>query len=255
MSIFSALDQPSLLGFLFYPRRDLSPPPEGAFDMMVEVEENVRVACRVYLHAKSKKWILYFHGNGEVAGDYDEIAPFYLEKGLNLVVADYRGYGKSEGVPTFSSLVEDAHRVFHAVQEEVRNRSDQAELWVMGRSMGSMPALELASSYSQELMGLIVESGFSSPIRLINHLGLPLRGAGLDEVENESQRKAASVIIPALLIHGERDRLVPFEEAEVLLKRLGTDQKELVVLPYASHNDIMFVDQKLYFDSIEKFTH
>lgn len=254
VSIYSVLDQPSLLGFLFYPRRDFGSPPEEAYDMMVEVEENVSVGCRFYLHGSSARWVLYYHGNGEVAGDYDDIAPLYLEKGLNLVVVDYRGYGKSEGIPNFTTLVLDAHPVFRAVKEEIEKQTSNPALWIMGRSMGSIPALELASSYNEEIKGLIVESGFSSPVRLIKHLGLPLRAAGLDRLEEEAEKKAAAVTVPSLIIHGERDRLVPLEEAELLHQRLGSSQKEFVIISYASHNDIMFVDQEKYFESIAGFT-
>jgi len=76
-----------------------------------------------------------------VVSDYDEIAPFYTERGLNLVVADYRGYGMSEGIPTLTHIVRDAHTKFKGTKKELTNRGYRDELWIMGRSLGSISAL------------------------------------------------------------------------------------------------------------------
>jgi pimeloyl-ACP methyl ester carboxylesterase len=118
-------------------------------------------------------WILFFHGNGEVVSDYDDIAPFYGRLGLNLTVADYRGYGASSGEPTFTNLVEDAHLIFSAVRKELSSKGFSENLWIMGRSLGSISALELGYHYGDQIQGLVIESGFASVTGLIRHLGLP----------------------------------------------------------------------------------
>lgn len=253
MTAYSFLDQPSLLKFLFYPRRDHTPPGPNAYDIMTTIEENVQICSRFYLHEKDAPWILYFHGNGEVVSDYDGIAPLYHEQGVNLVVADYRGYGASSGSPTFSSLVEDAHPLFRSVREELAGNDMKGDIWIMGRSMGSIPALELAANYQEELNGLIIESGFACPVRLIKHLGLPVEIEGIDKIEEESDRKVRSITLPVLLLHGEEDRLVPLEEAEDLEQRLNSKNLELVSIPRAGHNDIMFVGRRDYFEQFGKF--
>ena len=119
MADYSQIDQSSLLGFLFYPRRDFTPCPQGAFDLFVPVGQGVSIACRFYGGGKSWPWILYFHGNGEVVSDYDEIAPFYHRKAINLVVADFRGYGSSSGYPNFTNLVQDAYPILETVKREI----------------------------------------------------------------------------------------------------------------------------------------
>ena len=68
------------------------------------------VSCRFYKGNAEWPWILFFHGNGEVVSDYDEISPFYFKRKINLVVADYRGYGKSGGTPTITDMLSDAHQ-------------------------------------------------------------------------------------------------------------------------------------------------
>jgi pimeloyl-ACP methyl ester carboxylesterase len=253
MPDYSQIDHSPLLGFLFYPRRDYSPSPEGAFDFFVPVDQGVSIVCRFYVGDGNWPWVLYFHGNGEVVSDYDEIAPFYHRKRINLVVADFRGYGASGGSPTFTNLVQDAPILLEAVKEELSRRGFQPDLWVMGRSMGSISALELADHYPDKIKGLVVESGFASVTRLIKHLGLPSRGINLEPMEQERMNRIRKISVPALIIHGEFDNLVPLQEAKDLFAALSTAQKQLIIIPQADHNNIMFAGLEQYFESIQKF--
>jgi hypothetical protein len=249
----SLLDQPVVLNFIFYPRKDFSDPPRNAFDLSVQVDPRVAISCRFYLSDSKWPWILYFHGNGEVVSDYDEIAPFYHQIRVNLVVADYRGYGASGGVPTLSDLVRDSHALLRAVKEELTRRTYRQDLWVMGRSLGSISALELAYQFPDRMKGLIIESGASSVVRVFRHLGIPARGVDLDKIDLEYQKMIEKISLPALILHGERDTLIPLEEGKHLHKYLGSERKELVIIPSATHNDIMFVGLRKYFEAIQRF--
>ncbi len=254
MSIYAMIDQqPVLLQFLFYPRRWDAPAPAGAEDFMVPVEGDIAVGCRCYEGKPGAPWILLFHGNGEIAADYDQIAPFYHREGINLVVADYRGYGRSGGKPTFAAMIGDAPQIFEAVRERLGERGLQEELFVMGRSLGSISALELAAQHPGIIPGLIIESGFISVTGLINHLGLPSMGLDLDSIERESRNKAARINIPALIIHGRSDSLVPYSQAEDLYRSLGGESKRLLPIPGADHNDVIFYDRERYFSAIAAF--
>jgi alpha-beta hydrolase superfamily lysophospholipase len=198
-------------------------------------------------------WILFFHGNGEVVSDYDEISPLYHQKELNLVVADYRGYGVSSGIPTITDLAQDAHTIFKKVKEELSIKNLRKDLWVMGRSLGSISALELASHYQGEMKGLIIESGFPSVVRMMTHLGVPARGMDLQKIDQECLKRIQKIFVPTLIIHGEQDWLVPLENAKDIYQHLGTKEKELVIIPSATHNDIMLAGFKEYFDSLQQF--
>ena len=253
MADYSQIDRSPLLNFLFYPRKDTSSCPEGAFDLLVPVETGISVACRFYSGHSTWPWILYFHGNGEVAGDYDEIAPLYHQRKINLAVADYRGYGASGGSPTFTHLIGDSHRQFAAVREELYRKGLNQDLWVMGRSMGSLPAVDLAYHYPELMKGMIVESGFASVTRLIRHLNLPARGLDLDPIEQERLAMIRQIAVPALIIHGGMDMLVPVREAQDLYHLLNSSKKKLVVIPQADHNTLLFTDLKQYFGEIQEF--
>lgn len=254
MADYTLIDRSSLLQYLFYPRKEYREPPPGAFDLDISVDGGVSISCRAYPANGGAPWILFFHGNGEVVCDYDGIAPLYNRAGLSLLVADYRGYGASGGEPTFTALVRDAAVILETVRAGLPERGfDPAPLWVMGRSLGSISALELAYRHPAALRGLIIESGFISVVRLIEHLGLPSPG-DLSALEREHRARARAVTLPALILHGEEDRLVPLAQGRELFDSLGSPQKEIVTIPGAGHNDIMFRGLKEYLAAIQRFT-
>ena len=105
---YTLLDRQDISTLIFYPRSEWYSPPPGATDHMVPVSDQIVVSCRYYRCDTEAPSILFFHGNGEIACDYDDLAPFYVNNHLNLFVADYRGYGASSGGPQFSTIVSDA---------------------------------------------------------------------------------------------------------------------------------------------------
>jgi pimeloyl-ACP methyl ester carboxylesterase len=251
---YSHVDHPLLLQYIFYPRKDFTPCPQNAYDLSVPVGSGISVSCRFYMGHYEAPWILFFHGNGEVVSDYDEISPLYHQKNLNLIVADYRGYGASSGVPTLTDLAQDSHAVFKEVTAELSRRNFRMDLWVMGRSLGSISALELAYHYQDALKGLIVESGFPSVVRIMAHLGVPAHGMNLEKIDQACLERIRKIFLPTLIIHGEKDWLVPLQNARDLYHHLGTEEKELLIIPSATHNDVMLVGFNEYFNALQRFT-
>jgi pimeloyl-ACP methyl ester carboxylesterase len=250
---YSLLDQPRILGFVFYPRQDYSPPPRNAIDHSVPVEKDVSVVCRFYPAGETAPSILYFHGNGEVIYDYDWVSTFYNRLGINLFVADYRGYGQSSGMPTFSNTVADAHIIFKYFCDTLKASGYTGPLFVMGRSLGSLSATELAASYPEDLKGLIIESGFASAGKFLRYLGTLPSFARLEEFEKANLDKLCSITVPVLIIHGEWDEIIPFEQALVFHENVGSKDKRLLPIPNAGHNDIMLVGMEQYFQAISEF--
>ena len=107
------MDSPQIQRMLFHPRTaKRTPLPAGAEDIDIEVEPGIVIGCRFFAAGKDKPTILFFHGNGEIVSDYDSIGPEYVRHGLNILVTDYRGYGWSDGTPSFSSLLADSHVLY-----------------------------------------------------------------------------------------------------------------------------------------------
>jgi alpha-beta hydrolase superfamily lysophospholipase len=268
-SDYSALDRPELLQFVFYPRKDSTIPPPNATDHLIPVEKGVSISCRFYVHHSNPSLgrivdrdspsILYFRGNGEVVSDYDYIAPLYNQLGVNLFVADYRGYGSSGGVPTFTNMVADAHPIFKGFWEILQEGGYSGKVFLMGRSLGSVSAIELASHYGEKIEGLILESGFASTVRstrlfeLMTRLGFPKEFLGIKDFGFPNLTKIRTVTLPTLIIHAEFDSLIPLTEARDLFENVATKEKRLVIIPGADHNTIMMVGMEPYFKAIEEF--
>ncbi len=250
---YSLLDLPHILSFVFYPREDYSPPPRNAVDHSVPVEKDVSIVCRFYPASETAPSILYFHGNGEVICDYDWIATLYNKLGINLFVADYRGYGQSSGMPSFANTVADSHVIFKYFRDTLKASRYGGPLFVMGRSLGSLSATELAMSYPEYLKGLIVESGFASAGKLLMYLGTLLSFPRLEEFEKANLDKLRAITIPTLIIHGEWDEIIPFEQALVFHENVGSKNKRLLPIPQAGHNDIILVGMEQYFRAISEF--
>lgn len=250
---YSLLDRPEITRYVFYPRKDSMETPPGATDHLVSVEEDLSVSCRFYRVEGASASFLFFHGNGEVASDYDSIAPIYNSEGINLFVADYRGYGLSGGNPTFSSMVADSHFVFHYFRNLIAASSDGGPLFVMGRSLGSDCALELAAKYPEDIRGLILESGSANPGRLLRRFSIPVPPHELEELERASLDRVKFINVPVLVIHGEYDTLIPVSHAIDFYENVGSRDKELVIIPGAGHNDIMLIGMKQYISAIGEF--
>jgi hypothetical protein len=249
---YALLDQAGLGGGMFYPRPNDSGPPAGATDHLIPAPSeggDIVLGARFYLADPAYPTVLYFHGNGEVASDHDGIAPLYHAIGLNLFVADFRGYGDSTGSPTYAALVGDAHPVaayFHDTLDRLRCAEPR---YVMGRSLGANPALEVASNAAARFRGLVIESGAGNIRRSLARTGLIETELGA-RLAHAHERKVASIRLPALLIHGEVDTLVPLSTAEALREMLTGTTVQLEVIARAGHNDILWLGRDRYFEVI-----
>ena len=83
-----------------------------------------------------------------------------MAAGINLFVADYRGYGRSGGRPTVSNMLKDSHALLRGFKGTMADRGFNGSHFIMGRSLGSASAIELAANCPDEFKGMIIESGF-----------------------------------------------------------------------------------------------
>jgi len=247
------LERQDVQRVLFHPRPDsrFSRVPPGVALVSVPVEPQVVLRGRLHSAGTSAPLILLFHGNGEIAADYDDLAPFYARLGISLLVMDYRGYGASDGTPTATNLLTDARVVFESLQGVLAERGLSPErTFVMGRSLGSAPALEVAVSAASRTQGLVIESGFARTFALLSRLGLSVRGAREESDGFGNLAKAAQIICPTLVIHGQRDSLIPCSEGRALYRQCSATDKRLVIIPNANHNDLLVHGLGLYFEAI-----
>ncbi len=249
------MDSPPLLEALFFPR--VTPklqPPENAQDLDVKVADDIHIGCRIFTAQKDLPIIIFYHGNGEIVPDYDDVGPMYLQQNINFAVADYRGYGWSGGSPLVSTFLEDANVVFDKLKQWFRDNGFTGEIFIMGRSLGSACAIDISVNKSDELDGLILESGFAMTLPLANALGIDLLSLGIQEGETfNNGGKIEQFEKPTFMLHGQLDQLIPFWQAEKLHSLCGAKAKELQMVPGADHNSLIAVGGVLYFQVIRKF--
>jgi len=251
-SLLQKIDQPVVNSAIFFPRPDPGlPAPQDSEDLTVSVGDGIALAARYYPADLSLPTVLHFHGNGEIVADYDDIAPLFHAAGASLVSTDYRGYGRSTGTPSARGLIEDAPIVLDQVIAFLKERGHASPLVVMGRSLGSAPAIELASTRGGDLAGLIVESGFAQTAPLLALFGISLESLGVQGTMGlDNEDKMAKVQIPLLVLHAKGDILLPPWNGEYIFERAATGDKRLVMIPNADHNTIMAFGGHLYWGAI-----
>ncbi|MBU0945897.1 MAG: lysophospholipase [Proteobacteria bacterium] len=255
MQKYSKLDHPSILSSIFHPRVcGHTPLPIGATDIKIETEPGISIGCRFYISEPAAPNILFFHGNGEIAADYDEIGPHYTKAGMNLLVTDYRGYGWSNGSPTISSMVADAEILFQETLKWLNAHNHTGSLFLMGRSLGSVPAIDLATRHDNAIKGMILESAIAETLPLARILGIDIDKTGLSEEDGfNNLKKIESITKATFILHGGRDELIPAADAEKLQSHSGAKSKEFVVIPGANHNTMIATGGTLYFQTIKQF--
>jgi len=253
---FSELDRPEILHTLFYPQPDFSPTVDSGNpqDLMIPVEDGYQIGARLHTAGRGKPTMLFFHGNGEIVSDYDDMGVLYNSLGINFLPVDYRGYGHSTGVPTITAMMRDCHFAFDYACNFLKEAGYIGKVLVMGRSMGSASALELVAHYPDAIAGLIVESGFASMEGLYERLGIsdniPAgKKSGLSNVS-----KIAGFTKPTLIIHAEYDHIIPFSAGQDLYEAAGAPDKSLLKIPGADHNDIFYRGRDAYLDAIVDLT-
>jgi hypothetical protein len=251
------IDDPRISNVVFYPRKikipeEMSPNVKA---LKFQISEEILIGGFCYIKDKNLPTILLFHGNGEIASDYQHSAPIYFNYGVNLAVADFRGYGFSTGNPVYSGLINDAYPIFQIFKDWMAENGFKNSLFVQGRSMGSVCAAEIGSHDPEDLKGIIFESGFASLYDMMTRVfgvgGPDITPEALSEFSNDTRIKKCHK--PVLIIHGTLDMIIPNEQARLIHDAIpeGVD-KELVMIKGAGHNDISF-HEKEYFIPLKKF--
>jgi len=247
----TTLDDPRLAEAVFFPRPDRSAPPAGARDYRIPVTQGVELAARHHVKDPAAPSVLFFHGNGEIVPDYDDLASAFHSAGLNLFAVDYRGYGASTGSVSLRALAQDPPIV---AEFFLKNAAGSAKPFVMGRSLGSSPACDVALQFGPRFRGLILESGFSDVNPLLELLGADLSDAARAEAAAlfSNDHKLAKIRIPVLILHGERDVLISPAHARLNYAAIPQGQGTLKILPGVGHNDMLrLADQ--YFGALREF--
>ena len=254
---YSLLDIPEVLTRLFHPRSEYESTREadGAVDLLIPVERDVALGGRFHLIEKSAPNVLFFHGNGEIVADYDDLGPLYTRMGMNFLAVDYRGYGRSTGRPMATTMMKDSHAVFEFTREWLEGNGYTGSFIVMGRSLGSASALELASHKKDSMDGLILESGFARTGPLLELLGVNTKAINFTEEKGfKNLEKIMKWDKPTLIIHAEFDHIIPLADGQALYDACPAPDKTFLKIPGANHNDILLKGLDRYMMSVKSLS-
>ena len=222
-------------------------------ELMVEVEPDVSISCRFYGYDKSMPTVLFFHGNGEIACQFDPVSEYYRSSGANLFVADFRGYGLSGGVPSFQNMIDDCSKIYRYCANMLATMGFDNQIIVKGRSLGCYSAVEVAANFQDDLRGLIIESGSAAIERMLIRRGFIVDEPRIRDLITLHVWKINSIKIPLLTICGEVDEIIPVESILELHNSIGAEHKEFELIPMAGHNDLWLRGRDQYFEAVKKF--
>ncbi|HEU4714283.1 MAG TPA: alpha/beta hydrolase [Pyrinomonadaceae bacterium] len=213
---------------------NLRQPPPGATSVWFTTADGIRLHGWFFENQTNPATIIFFHGNTGNIGDVDWLGQRFHERGFNVLLFDYRGYGASEGdAENETGLYADGDAAVDFLINEKRVRPDQIILY--GQSLGTTVVVDVASR--RDVGAVILESGPSSASSMANHAlpWLPQQLHFFGKNRFESAQKLAKVKAPVLISHGDPDPVVPTSEGR-LLYAAANEPKRLLIFPGAGHN-------------------
>ena len=219
----------------YFPERRRTAPraiglPE-AEEAVLDTTDGERVIVWHVPPREGRPVFLYFHGNGGSLRWRDERFRALITDGSGLVALSYRGYGGSSGRPTETGLVEDAAAAYAFAV--ARYSAERVVLW--GESLGSALALALAAE--KPVGSLVLEAPFTSAadVGARHYWFVPVRLFMKDQFR--SDLRASKVMAPVLVVHGEKDAVVPITLGERLYGLIQAP-KRFVRVAGGGHNDL-----------------
>lgn len=234
---------------IFYPGK-LSPNykfrlRQGDEEVFIKTEDGERINGLFY-HGSRSEIILYFHGNAGDLSGWQFVAEDFVGAGYNMLIIDYRGYGKSTGAVSEKGFYKDAAASYTFLIEE--KRFHPQSIIVYGRSIGTGVAVDLARKNACK--GLVLESPYTSLGKLANEK-LPFFFPSLYlKFSFNNIAKINQVQCPVVFIHGRKDELIPSSHSEKLFQKFS-GRKKLILVEGGSHNDInSFPEHELFISEI-----
>lgn len=242
---------------VFFPDKQLSGDPQqwgmNFEEVWLTATDGVRShAWYVPASSPTARTVLFLHGNGGNISHRPQTIALYHQLGLNILILDYRGYGRSEGKPSETGTLLDASAAWRHLRDE--RSIDAAAILIHGRSLGGGVALALADQLTQndiDFAALFVESTFTSiaDVGAEKYPWLPVRL--LSRIHYPNKQRIATIKVPVLIAHGPGDELIPFHHGKGLHAVAPTGSVFLQM--QGGHNDGFIVTGQPYVESLAQF--
>jgi hypothetical protein len=182
--------------------------------------------------APGRPTLLYFHGNGGGLIDRRERIQRFQAAGLGVFMFSYRGYSGSTGAPSEAANIADAKLAYDTL---ARRGVAPADIVIYGESLGTGVAVQVAAEKS--CAAIVLDSPYLSMIDAarVHYPWLPVRPFLRDTYRTDLH--IGRVKTPLLILHGERDGIIPVDQARRLFA-LANEPKTLKVFPQGGHVDL-----------------
>ena len=238
--------------FIYFPDRDVSGSPADfglKFDEVYFPASDGTELHGWYVAGKTDVTWLWFHGNaGNIGHRLDNLKRLHDRLGVNIFLFDYRGYGRSQCQPSEQGTYVDAQAALTYLRS--RPEVNEEKITYFGRSLGAGVAVELARS--DPPYALILESPLPS-IREMARRAYPFLPLGpLLRTQYDSLVKIGAIQAPLLVLHGDRDDIVPIDAGRKLFDA-ANEPKAFYTISGAGHNDTYSVGGEEYFAALGSF--
>jgi fermentation-respiration switch protein FrsA (DUF1100 family) len=189
----------------------------------------------------AKGTVLHLHGNAANVSNHLPLVAWLPAEGYNVLLLDYRGFGKSQGQPSLDGVVDDAAAALTYLR--TRHDVDAGRLIVLGQSMGGATALRLLARDSTGVRLAVIDSAFASYRQIAREAmmgsvvlvpAMPLVLPALPGKEKDPITALARIGVPLLFVHGTRDAVIGHDHS-VQLHAAARPPKELWTVEGADH--------------------
>ena len=208
-------------------------------EVFLDTDDGARLHGLHFRVDKPKGAILYFHGNAGDAQRWGTIAEFFVAKGYDVILMDYRGYGKSTGLRSETNLYADAELWYAFAKAQY----DPSQLILYGRSLGTAFATYVASQNPSRNLVLetplySMEQEAASRFRM-----LPVKRLLQYKLPTYSHINAVNC--PITMIHGTEDEVVDYIHGKQLYDECTSTQKKFITIEGGHHNDLVLFPKYL----------
>ncbi len=229
-----------------YPIGDWTPEEISPEDAYFQAADGTQLHGWYLEHPDAVGTALYCHGNsGNVAIHSEILRQFRDLHRLNILVFDYRGYGRSEGSPNEAGLLQDARAARAWLAQ--RTAVPESEIILIGRSLGGGVAVQLAAA--DGCRGLVVERSFTSLPDVAAHVSPWMMARLVMRNQFRSREAIPNYHGPLLVLHGTEDDLIPYTQG-VELFEAANEPKRFVTMEGIGHNDTLPVE---YHEALDEF--
>ncbi len=202
-------------------------------ELFLKTDEDVTINALHYKVENPKGVILYFHGNAGDLSRWGIVAEYFVSQNYDVLIMDYRGYGKSKGKLSEQGFYDDAEFCYNYLLDSY----SEEEIVIYGRSLGTGIATYLASKHQPKQ--LILETPYYSILDVAKHRFPVFPVTAVLRYKFPSNEFITTVNCPITMFHGTDDRVIPYSSAQKLKSVAPQEHASFITIEGGGHNNLI----------------